>query len=150
MSNEENSSGTIVGVNVALSGTLKDQNDIVVHGMVEGEVVSEKSVTIGETAQVKGPVKGQTVTIAGTVRGEVTAGERLELLATAKIFGSITTRDLVVHSGATLVGKSQMPAGDGTDDPVSEEGDTVSKGEDKELEPPDEADAADLLKPEDE
>ncbi|MEK7548542.1 MAG: hypothetical protein AAB499_01430 [Patescibacteria group bacterium] len=40
MSNEENSSGTIVGVNVALSGTLKDQNDIVVHGMVEGEVVS--------------------------------------------------------------------------------------------------------------
>lgn len=109
---EANGPGTTVGVNVALSGTLKDQNDISIFGMVEGEVISERAVTIGQTAQVKGPVRGELVTVAGVVRGAVTANEKLELLETGKVFGSISTKNLVVHSGAVLVGKSEMPTED--------------------------------------
>ena len=105
---ETSGPGTVVGVNVALTGTLKDQNDIVIHGMVDGEVVSERTVSVGQTAQVKGPVKGQLVTIAGVVRGEIMAGEKLEVLETGKIYGSIETRDLVVHSGALIIGKVSM------------------------------------------
>lgn len=112
--------GTVVGVNVALSGTLKDQNDIAVYGMVDGEVISDKSVTIGQTAQVKGPVKGMIITIAGTVRGSIEAGEKLEIVATGKVFGSIATKDLVVHSGALLVGKSDMPSNEPTEAGESE------------------------------
>ncbi len=112
--------GTTVGVNVALSGTLKDQNDIHIHGLVDGEVISEKAVTIGKTAQIKGPVRGQFVTIAGVVRGSIEASQKLELLDTAKVFGSITTHDLVIHSGATFIGKSTMPS-DETSDELSEE-----------------------------
>ena len=111
---ETNGPGTTVGVNVALSGTLKDQNDISVFGMVEGEVISEKSVTIGQTAQVKGPVKGELVTIAGVVRGAISASEKLELLETGKVFGSISTKNLVIHSGGIFVGKSEMPTGEET------------------------------------
>lgn len=102
--------GTVVGVNVALSGTLKDQNDIAVYGMVDGEVVSDKTVTIGQTAQVKGPVRGKVVTIAGVVRGSIDASEKLEVLETGKVFGSIATRDLVVRSGAVISGKVTMGA----------------------------------------
>ncbi|HSX42342.1 MAG TPA: polymer-forming cytoskeletal protein [Candidatus Saccharimonadales bacterium] len=108
--------GTIVGVNVALSGTLKDQNDIAVYGMVDGQVESERSVTVGQSAQVKGPVKGQLITVAGTVHGEITAHEKLEVLETGKIYGSIETKDLIVRSGALLSGKVTM----GTDEPAAE------------------------------
>lgn len=104
----QNGPGTVVGVNVALSGTLKDQNDISVFGMVDGEVVSEKTVTVGQTAQVKGPVRGKVITIAGVVRGSIDASEKLEVLETGKIFGSITTRDFVVRSGAQISGKITM------------------------------------------
>lgn len=100
--------GTTVGVNVALTGSLKDSNDITIYGMIEGEVISDKAVVIGETAQVKGPIKGRIVSIAGVVRGEIEASEKLELLPTAKIYGGIATRDLVVQSGAVLVGKSSV------------------------------------------
>lgn len=103
-----NGPGTVVGVNVALSGTLKDQNDIVVHGMVDGQVISDKSVSVGQSAQVKGPVKASTVTVAGTVRGEISAAERLEIMETGKVFGSITTKDLIVRSGAIISGKVEM------------------------------------------
>lgn len=116
--------GTTVGVNVALSGTLKDQNDIHVYGLIDGEVISEKTVTIGKTAQVKGPVRGQMVTIAGVVRGSIDASEKLELLDTAKVFGSISTKDLVIHSGAAFVGKCTMPSDSGEsieEEPITDE-----------------------------
>ena len=100
--------GTTVGVNVALTGTLKDQNDIAIYGMVDGEVISERSVTVGQSAQVKGPVKGQLVTVAGVIRGSVEATEKFEVLETGKIFGSINAHDLVVHSGAIIIGDIKM------------------------------------------
>lgn len=110
-SDELEGPGTTVGVNVALSGTLRDQNDIHIFGLIDGEVISEKTVTVGKTAQVKGPVKGQIISIAGVVRGSIDATEKLELLDSAKVFGSITTKDLVIHSGAAFVGKCTMPTG---------------------------------------
>lgn len=107
-----NGPGTIVGVNVALSGTLKDQNDIAVYGMVDGEVISDRSITIGQSAQVKGPVRGQVITVAGTVHGEIDAGEKLEILETGKVYGSITAKDLIIRSGAFLDGKVAMGGAD--------------------------------------
>lgn len=100
--------GTVVGVNVALSGTLKDQNDIIIFGMVDGEVYSDRHVNVGETAQVKGPVRGDMVTISGTVRGEINAVTRLEITDTGKVYGSILTKDLVVNSGAIIMGQVEM------------------------------------------
>ncbi len=100
--------GTVIGANVKLVGALRDVNDITIHGAVDGEVVSEKAITVGETATVKGPVAGATITIAGTVRGAVEADSRLEIMPTGKVYGNITTRDLIIRSGATFVGKSTM------------------------------------------
>jgi cytoskeletal protein CcmA (bactofilin family) len=104
--------GTVIGANVRLVGTLRDVNDITIHGGVEGEVASEKTVTIGETAQVKGPISGQVVSVAGTIRGSIDAAGRLELLPTGKVYGNITARDLIIRSGAIFVGKSTMAAED--------------------------------------
>lgn len=121
---EVNGPGTIVGVNVALSGTLKDQNDIAIYGMVDGEVVSEKTVTVGQSAQVKGPIRGKVITVGGMVRGSIDATEKLEILETGKIFGSIATRDLVVRSGAQISGKVSMGAEEApevVEPPVEEE-----------------------------
>lgn len=100
--------GTVVGANVRLQGVIKDVNDIAVHGHVDGEVISEKNVLVGETATVKGPVTGEVVTISGTVRGSVAALNKLELLPTAKVIGSITTKDLIIRSGALFNGKAAM------------------------------------------
>lgn len=104
--------GTVIGANVVLTGILKDSGDIAVHGKVEGEITSERAVVIGETAEIKGPISAQIVTIAGFVKGSVDAGQKLEILPTGKIYGSISTRDLIIRSGATFVGKSTMPVED--------------------------------------
>ena len=61
--------------------------------------------------------------MAGVVRGAITANEKLELLETGKVFGSISTKNLVVHSGAAFIGKCEMPSSD-EQEPVSPEDET--------------------------
>ena len=103
---------TIVGANVKLVGTLYDANEITIHGQIEGEVKSDKNVIITETAYVKGPISAETVQIAGQVYGSITATAKLEILPTGKVYGSTTTKDLIIRSGAIFIGKSNMPNGD--------------------------------------
>lgn len=100
--------GTVVGINVKLQGQLKDTQDIVVHGQVDGEVASEKNVTVSETATVKGPVAATIVTVGGTVRGSIEAREKLEILPSGKVYGSITTKELTIRPGALFNGRSSM------------------------------------------
>lgn len=112
--------GTIIGANVVLTGILKDAGDIAIHGKVEGEVSSDRSIIIGETADIKGPISAQVITVAGVVRGAIDAGQKLEILPTGKVYGSISTRDLVIRSGAVFVGKSTMPIDEEVNTAVAE------------------------------
>lgn len=100
--------GTIVGSNVKLAGTLKDVNDITIHGQIEGEVISEKNVSIEQTAMVKGPIKAQNILVSGKVVGEIEAYESLEISESGNVSGSITTKKLSIKPGATFNGKCKM------------------------------------------
>lgn len=129
----EGGSGTTVGANVVLTGTIKDVNDIIVHGKVEGEVISERSVFIGDNAMIKGPVSAQIITISGKVKGAVTGNDKIELTPSAKVYGSITTKDLVIQSGAVFVGKSMMPDHE-SENKDMEESDSDKKSDKKDKE----------------
>jgi len=122
-----NGPGTVVGVNVKLVGTLYDSSEIVIHGKVEGEVSSDKMITVTETAFVKGPITAETVQIAGQANGSITATGKLELLPTGKVYGSVTTKDLTVRSGAIFIGKSNMPDGDKGFETVEKENEKETK-----------------------
>lgn len=113
--------GTIVGANVKLVGTLQDASDIIIHGRIEGEVISSQAISITETAYIKGPVSGEIVTVAGKIRGSITATGKLEILPTGKVFGSITSKDLSIKSGAIFVGKCTMPEGEGEKEEETQE-----------------------------
>ncbi len=100
---------TIIGQNVKLKGNLKNKGSIYVHGRVEGEVASEETINVGETAEIKGPVKAKNVDVSGTVKGSVVAIEKLELNSKGQIFGDLTAKTLIIKPGAIFVGRSLMP-----------------------------------------
>ena len=118
---KENEIHTIVGSNVKLTGTLKDTNDIVIHGTVEGEVISDQNIVVDETANVKGPVTAQSVSVSGVVEGMVKALDKLEIHPSGRVDGNIQTKDLIIHSGARFIGKSDIISDDQSRD-ASEEG----------------------------
>ena len=102
------SPGTVVGANVKLQGTLRDTQDIIIYGQVEGEVISDETVTVEENASIKGPVNAQVVLLSGTIKGALDAKEKLEIHPTGRLSGSVNTANLIIHSGAIFNGKSVM------------------------------------------
>ncbi|HLB32533.1 MAG TPA: polymer-forming cytoskeletal protein [Patescibacteria group bacterium] len=139
---KENEVHTIVGSNVKLTGTLKDTNDIVIHGTVEGEVISDQNIVVDETANVKGPVTAQSVSVSGVVEGMVKALDKLEIHPSGRVDGNIQTKDLIIHSGARFIGKSDIISDDqsqgtseeGTPDvEQSDEAEEAGESEDEEV-----------------
>jgi cytoskeletal protein CcmA (bactofilin family) len=101
--------GTIVGSSVHLTGAIKDTSDITIFGSVEGEVTSDSKVIIEENSYIKGPVNAAEVIISGVVIGTINAKQRIEMNPTASVKGNVDTGELLIHSGATFIGKSNMP-----------------------------------------
>jgi len=108
----EDGEGTVIGTHVKLSGVLSDPNDILILGKLDGEVNSNRTVTVGDQAQVKGPITASKVIVSGTVRGNINSKERLELLPKGNVTGNVETKDLVIHSGSVFNGRSTMVAGE--------------------------------------
>jgi len=106
----ENSIDTVIGLHVVLKGNIKNKGSIQVNGTIEGEVRSEENVFIGETAKVKGPVVAKTIEVSGEVNGLIEASAKLEIHPTGKVLGDLNAKSLIIHQGATFIGKSLMPS----------------------------------------
>ncbi len=102
----ENTTDTIIGINVTLKGNLHNKGSIQVNGNVDGEVRSDENILIGETAKIKGPVVAKKIEISGEIKGLVEASEKLEINSSGRVYGDINAKSLVIKEGAIFVGKS--------------------------------------------
>ena len=100
-------------VDASMQGTLafKDPVNLQINGRFEGALQTRGSLIIGERAQVQASVEGEAITVAGRLQGDIKASQRLELRATARIIGNITTPTLVVQEGAVIQGQCDMLSG---------------------------------------
>ena len=100
-------------VDASMTGTLafKDPVNLQINGRFEGTLDAKGNLSIGEHAQVKATIQGESIAVAGTVSGNVTATTRVELHATGRLTGKVTTPRLVVHDGAILHGSVEMIGG---------------------------------------
>lgn len=99
---------TVIGPSVTVEGELSSQGDIRVDGHVSGSIKTQQALTIGEQAVIDATIDAESASIAGTVKGNITARDRLELTATAKVTGDITAKTLSVAPGAMFSGTSTM------------------------------------------
>ena len=91
-----------------VAGQLTFQVPARIDGKVDGEVNCQGTLTIGEEAEVKAKISGQVVIIRGKVEGNVTAKERIELLAPARLIGNIDAPRLIITAGVVLHGDCSM------------------------------------------
>ncbi len=91
-------------------GTLTFSGPAELDGQVEGEVIAQDKLTIGESAILQARVSGAEITIKGTVTGDIQASRKLALKRPAKVIGNITTASLSIEEGVVFEGKSQMSA----------------------------------------
>ena len=99
---------TIISNGVKLEGKITSGGSIRVDGTIQGDVISQGNVTVGEHGDVNGQITAGIITIGGKVVGSVNAKEKLVLESKANLKGDLFTKILVVEAGAKFDGKSNM------------------------------------------
>jgi cytoskeletal protein CcmA (bactofilin family) len=102
------SSKNVLSNDVEIKGSIKFSHDLIIDGKIEGEVISDGSLTIGENALIKGEVKTRSVIIFGKVEGNISVAERCELKSNAILCGDIAAGTLSIEEGATFMGQSSV------------------------------------------
>lgn len=93
-----------------VTGQLAFEGSARIDGSIEGEILCHGTLTIGEGADVRAKISSQVVIVRGKVEGDVTAKEKVELVAPARLFGNVTTPRLIITEGVVFDGDCSMGA----------------------------------------
>lgn len=96
------SSGTV------LTGNLVTQDDIRLDGVIEGNIISQGKIIIGNNGHVSGDVECQNLDLLGKISGNVICQDTILLRATANLIGDITTQIIEIEPGARFTGSCKM------------------------------------------
>jgi cytoskeletal protein CcmA (bactofilin family) len=100
--------GTYFGPNVTIDGTISGSEPVLIEGTVRGKINLTGELRIGTKARVEATVHAKNVTIEGRLNGDVSADDRVELIASATVDGNIKAPKIVVAEGAKFRGSVDM------------------------------------------
>ena len=98
----------LLGRGSEFEGKLQFEGTVRIDGTFRGDIQSQGLLMIGEPALVEAEILVDSAVIGGDVRGNVTARNRIELQATARVTGNLNTPALIVQQGALFDGQCQM------------------------------------------
>jgi len=88
--------------------TFNGTGTILLNGKVRGEIVTTDTLIVGEKAVVNATIRGESVVIKGEVVGNVHATARVELKASARVFGDLEAPVVVLDEGVLFRGQCRM------------------------------------------
>ena len=95
-----------------VKGDLSASEDLTIEGRVEGTItVGAHTLTVGHHGQIEAQIVARVATIRGTVHGDVTATEKVEILATGSLDGDVMAPRIAIAEGACFRGKMDIQPG---------------------------------------
>jgi cytoskeletal protein CcmA (bactofilin family) len=99
---------TVVAPGTHIVGRLAGQEDLRVHGTIEGRIHLNGTLYIEPEGIIAADVHADDVVVAGTVVGNLTAAGSIVLAASARVVGDLRAPRLVVAPGAAFRGQVSM------------------------------------------
>ena len=96
--------GTKITGDIVTVGTIR------IDGELEGNLLSESKVVLGQSSKLTGNLKAQNAEVSGNITGTVEIAELLTLKSTAVINADVVTNKLQVEEGAVINGTTKMGA----------------------------------------
>lgn len=97
-----------IGKGTLIEGNVNAEGDLLVEGIVKGDVTTKTKLVVGPSALIEGNILAQHAEIAGRVHGTVKAIGLLVINSSGTILGDVITKDLNVESGSTFNGRLQV------------------------------------------
>ena len=104
---------------VRLEGTLELAGTFRLDGEVKGNVISEQTLILGESAKVEGQIEGNHVVISGRFDGVIFAKGRVEIQPKGVVTGEIHSPCLVIEPGGIFDGRCHMLTSSETAKPLT-------------------------------
>lgn len=99
---------TILGKGSAFDGKLTFEGAVRIDGEFSGEIRTQGTLIIGESAEVKAQIVAARIIVEGTVRGDLSASESIEIHAPARVYGNLSSPALEIQRGSVFEGSCQM------------------------------------------
>ncbi|MBN1464059.1 MAG: polymer-forming cytoskeletal protein [Paludibacteraceae bacterium] len=93
-----------------IKGNIVCDSDFRVDGSVEGKIDCTGRVVIGPNGALVGDINCLNADIMGTLNGNIKVTDTLSLKSTAKVYGDIKTKVLVIEPEAIFCGTCDMGA----------------------------------------
>ena len=91
-----------------LEGDLAFNSPLKIQGKFIGKIETKSFLWIDIDAHVEGDIVAGSVKLGGTLRGNIDAKQKVELLASAKLYGNIKTAKLKIADGVLFEGNCEM------------------------------------------
>jgi len=104
MKENEMTVNSLLGYGAVFKGDIKVNGMLKLAGDFSGTIESTSHVFITESARVESSIKASCVVIGGVVKGDITATDKVTILSTGIVIGSIRTSRLVAENGVILDG----------------------------------------------
>lgn len=99
---------TTLGPTIEIEGEIEGNEDLVIQGKVEGNIISHKSLTVDGSGNVEATITTHSMTVSGRLSGNVEASERVEIRQEGKMIGDIKSPRIVIADGAKFKGNIEM------------------------------------------
>jgi len=88
--------GTFFGPNVVVEGNVTGSEPVLIEGTVKGTIRLTGDLRVGTKARIEAKVHAKNVMVEGKLTGDVTADDRVELVAGCTVDGNIKAPKIIV------------------------------------------------------
>jgi len=98
----------VLNSDVEIKGNLKFTGELTFEGKLEGEINTDGTLHLGDSAVVNGNINAGTVIVRGKINGNILAKDKIEIKSKTELFGDVRSSKLVIEEGVTFVGKTEV------------------------------------------
>lgn len=97
-----------LGEGTKFKGVLRFSDTVRLDGFLEGEIITNDTLIVGENAHLVAELSVGTLISLGKIEGNITASKKIEIRAKSELIGNIKTPLLFIEEGASFEGQCKM------------------------------------------
>ncbi|MCI0540935.1 MAG: polymer-forming cytoskeletal protein [Verrucomicrobiales bacterium] len=101
-------SENVLNSGVEIKGTLRFSGELTFDGKIDGEIQTDGTLHLRDSAVIKGNIHAQIVVVRGKINGNIIANDKIDIKANTELFGDIRASKLAMEEGVTFVGKTEI------------------------------------------
>jgi len=130
--NGNHNGSSVLGPTLSFKGELKADEDLLIHGKIEGSIQHSSNLKIGKEGNIKAKVNAEYIEVHGKVKGDLSGSKSVVIKDSANITGNIYSPSVSLYEGAKFNGNIDMS---GKTQPASKSPEAPSQSREERHEP---------------